>query len=247
MKKTILAVVLFTGFIFCIQSATTNKENTGRYISVIGKGSVVTVPNVVSLKLSIKKTNKKIDSAKNETDRVLDQLNQTFSNLNIPIDKINTSQIYIYPTYDYIKGKQVLKGYEVTRNIVLTKIDVSKLNSLIEDSVKAGINNISQINLETTKREELTQQALIKATENAKQRAKLLAINFNASLGSIRSISTSNIHIQTPYVNANNMMRKLAFTESDSTPPPTRTGTIKIKAEVQAVFDLEIIRHAQGL
>ena len=247
MKKTTLAVVLLTGFVFCIQGATPPKKTSGRYISVTGKGSVVTIPNVVSLKLSIKKTDKNVASAKDETDKVLEQLNRVFSSLNIPTNKINTSQVYIYPAYDYIKGKQVLRGYEVTRDIVLTKIDVTKLNSLIQSSVKAGINNISQINLETTKKEELTQQALIKATENAKQRAKLLAVNFNASLGSIRSISTNNIHIQIPYINTSRMINKFALAENDSTPPPTHTGTIKINAEVQAVFDLEIVRHAQGL
>ena len=246
MKKTGLIIALFAGSAFCIHAKVAPQRIVNRYISVIGKGSVETAPDVVSLGLSIQKMNKDVAIAKAATDKVLKQINQVFQNLNIPDNKINTSRLLIYPTYNYIKGKQVLRGYKVTREIKLTKIDINTLNSLIQNSIKAGVNNISQITLGTTIKEKLTQRALLKAAENAKARAKLLAVSFNATLGNVRSISTSDINIQSPYINTSSVMNRLSFADDNSL-PKTQTGSIKITAEVKTVFDIKIITHAQGL
>ena len=249
MKRLILTVVLLTGLAFYIQAGTTTPLPSGRYISVMGKGTITVNPDVVSLKLSIKKTDKKAAVAKEETDKVLIKLNRVFENLGIATNKINTSQLYIYPAYDYVKGKRILRGYEVTRNIELTKIDINKLNSLVQDSVKAGINNISRINLSASNKDDLEQQALIKAAENAKVKAKQLAVNFNATLGNVRSISTSNVQFEIPYINTRSM-NSFAFGKNNAASPEapiTHAGTITIKAQLQAVFDLKILNNVQGL
>ena len=79
--------------------------------------------------------------------------------------------------------KRVLLGYAVTRQVDIELRDLDKLGTLLEKAVDAGVNQVGDPVLDSTRRKELERQAMTKAVEDARLNAETLATAAGVKLG----------------------------------------------------------------
>jgi hypothetical protein len=100
---------------------------------------------------------------------------------------INSANLRIQPDYDYQSGKNVLKGYHAVRIVEVTLRQPGKLNDLLDDGLKGGLNDIRSVSFGLAKPEFYKDKVRKAAIDDAIHQARALATGFNSRLGSVYS------------------------------------------------------------
>lgn len=133
------------------------------------------------------------------------------------VEKLETSGITLNPDYTYNNNKQELIGYRGS-NIVSFRIDTSKAGSLLDDAVKAGASRIDSVSFVAAEEAiaAAQKQALVKATKDAQDQAKVVLSALNLSPQDVVSIQ---IGANTPPPPPIPLQAKALSAEADATTP----------------------------
>ncbi|TQR18689.1 SIMPL domain-containing protein [Psychrobacillus vulpis] len=200
-----------------------------RVITVTGNGKVAAQPNYVQIRLEVTTVGKDLSEAQQENAIIMNRVIQSILALNIPREDIQTAAYNILPTYDYIEGKQVFRGYEVTNAITVKERDVSQVGTVIDTAVKNGANHVSGIQFRVEDADAYYQQALRLALQNAQMKAKTIAETMKLSLHPqpIEVVEESN---EPP------VLYKSVAMADQSLATPIEQGQITISADVRVKF-----------
>ncbi|MGE7924046.1 SIMPL domain-containing protein [Viridibacillus arvi] len=146
-----------------------------RVITVTGNGKVAVQPSYVELQLEVITEGKDVSKAQQENANMMNRVIQSILSLNIPRENIQTAAYNIVPNYDYIEGKQVFRGYEVTNALTVKVKDTSQVGTVIDTAVKNGANRVSGLQFKIENGEFYYQQALSIALHDAQMKAKTIA------------------------------------------------------------------------
>mgnify|MGYP000052990578 CR=1 FL=1 len=143
MKKLILLVIIAS-----IYSCTTNSsQNTQTKTFLIkATGEVEVEPNMASFQINLNSTNPNYKDAKkaltDETNRLTDKL------LKFGIDKkdLQSSNIGIDKSYEWIHGKRVFMGYNAHTNVKVTLNDITKIDLVYSDLLEDRTIDINGLN-----------------------------------------------------------------------------------------------------
>ncbi|KOO48903.1 SIMPL domain-containing protein [Viridibacillus arvi] len=149
--------------------------NSFRVITVTGNGKVAVQPSYVELQLEVITEGKDVSKAQQENANIMNRVIQSILSLNIPRENIQTAAYNIVPNYDYIEGKQVFRGYEVTNALTVKVKDTSQVGTVIDTAVKNGANRVSGLQFKIENGEFYYQQALSIALHDAQMKAKTIA------------------------------------------------------------------------
>jgi uncharacterized protein len=140
-----------------------------------------------------------------------------------------------------LKGKYVERGYRLTHTIKATSRQIDKVGDIIDASVGAGANGIDQITFELTKESEkkVRDDALMKATEAAKEKAQKLAQTAGAEIVKVISINEQNFYY-TPY-SAYNVRSNVAMDGGMASAAPTVISPQKVDvtSSVGLVYEIK--------
>ena len=220
------------------------------HIYVEGSATVEVEPDEMQFTLSISETSKELSDAKSVVDTKSNKLINLCKKLDIKAKDISTSTLRIYPQFRYNDGTRVQTGTQVSRQIDITLRDLSNYSAVIKAFIDAQITQTVNTKLMLSKPNSATDEALTKALDDAKQRAKKLAEHQNEKIAGIHSISEFNTRAQERY--ALNVSRSIsgdsfaggltqaraASFESKSS-EPFEPGTIKASAQVFVVYLLK--------
>ena len=93
----------------------------------------------------------------------------------IPADAIQTSGYTLQPEFDFVNGKQSLRGY-VAHNQVRVRVDtLEKTGDVIGATVAGGATNVSGVQFDLKDRAAAEHEALMLAVRDARQRADAIA------------------------------------------------------------------------
>ena len=146
-----------------------------RVMTVIGEGQISVQPNNVQLQFAVITEGTSVTETQQENARIMNHVIQALLSLNIPREDIQTVTYNVIPNYDFIEGKQIFRGYEVTNAITLKIRDISQVGRIIDIAVQNGVNRVSAIQFSIEDEDAYYQQALHLAFQNAQQKAKTLA------------------------------------------------------------------------
>lgn len=154
-------------------------------------------------------------------------------------EEIETSSYNIYPDYDWSSGSQKLKGYKTSNILKITTKDFSKIGRIVDVSIDNGATLIQSINFELSqdKQNEIKQEAIAKASEDARTKAEATAQGLNAKLGKVKSVTISDYNYYPyPYFMADASVgvaeaRKAASVE-------IAPGKLEVTANVNVIFEL---------
>ena len=153
-----------------------------RIITVTGRGVKEVAPNYAQLQIEVRTQGKEVQQTQAENAQVMNRVIRSLLALNIPRENIQTAAFNIFPQYDFIDGKQVFRGYEVTNAITVKLEDIEKVGSVIDTAVANGANSVSSIQFGLDNPEVVYQQALQKALQHAQINAQTIAQTMKLTL-----------------------------------------------------------------
>lgn len=238
MKK----LIVFAALLISAHTFANTPLPNHRHIAITGHGEVRVSPDMAKLHLHVENTQKSSQSAKQHVDESVNKLLAGLNKFGITSDHINASRISTSPHYQYdrTQNKNVLKGYIARRDITLTLKDLDKLNELMDYVLSVKVNQIRNVELLASNETELTQQALTKAIEDAKESGAALARSFKAKLGDIYSI---NVQSNAPDFRPMPQMEHKMMMSADA--GGNQSGQylhdeLTFKASINVVFDLKV-------
>lgn len=211
-------------------------------ISVSGTSSLTVDPNEAEVYARIVTLEKTAQDSKNRNSEVSKKVTDALKKAGVKSSDIETSQFSIYPKYEYEevveinlrKSNQVLIGYEVVNVLKVTTQDIDKAGKLIDAAVDAGANDIEGVSFGLTdeREKETKQQAMIAASNDAKEKAVALSTNLGVALLRPISISESSFYYQ-PFEFRGAFMEKAVAAETVINPQK-----LDVSASIQLVYEI---------
>ena len=166
-------------------------EPRPRTVSVTGQSEVAAEPDMARVTLGVDSRKPTMAEARTEVTATVDRVLALCRELKIDPKYVNATRLQVQPEYRWNEKdrKRVLLGYAVTRQVEIELRDLEKLGTLLEKAVDAGVNQVGDPVLDSTRRKELERQAMTKAVEDARLNAETLARAAGVKLGTVRTLN----------------------------------------------------------
>ena len=199
-----------------------------RDMTVTGNGKVTAQPDVVQIQLEVRTEGNDVNEALQENAHLMNQVLHSLTTLNIPKEDIQTASFNVLPQYDYIDGKQIFKGYEVTNALTVRVRDSSLVGTVIDTAVRNGANRISAIQFQLEDADAAYQQALRLALQNAQIKANTIAETMMLPVKPI-PIEIIEVSNEPPIAYKSITMAEQAFSTPIEQGVMTISATVKVK------------------
>lgn len=200
-----------------------------RVISVEGKSKFEVTPDFAELQIEVVTSSEDLTEVQRENAERMNQVISALLALNIDRNDIQTAFFNVSPRYDYVEGKQVFRGYEVTNAITVKIEEINEVGMVIDTAIKNGANRISQLEFKLENDALYYQKALQLALQNAHEKA-------NAITSSLRlSYMPVPIEITEETSGGPILLKSVAMTQS-SFETPIEQGTITVEATLKVKY-----------
>jgi hypothetical protein len=175
--------------------------------------------------------------ARSEVAATVERVLALCKNLGINPKQVNATRVQIQPEYSWNEKdrKRLLLGYLVSRQVQVELRDLELLGPLLERAVDAGVNQVNDPLLDSSRRKELEREAMSLAVQDARLNAEALARAAGVRLGPVRSLNGSASGPPMPMFRAQVAMADAAAAPPEATYQP---GEMKFNANVNAEYDL---------
>lgn len=207
-------------------------------ISVQGEGKVQATPNIARISLGVQTENSKVEVAQSENTKKMNDLIAELKKMGIAPSDINTEFYSISPMYDWVDGKQSLRAYQVSQNVVvkLRNEKIDQLGLIIETSAKLGANQIGNLSFTIDDQENLNKQARQKAMEQAQEKAKELAAQAGIKLGRLVSFNEWQPYPEQPVYKS---MAMEGYGGGSMSAPTIEPGSQDVVVNVSLIYEVE--------
>jgi uncharacterized protein len=198
-------------------------------IEVLGEGAAVAIPDRAVVVLGAVTEGPVLNAVQTDNAKAVTKIINSILQVNIPREKIKTSDYRIEVQYDYQDGKQIFRGYKVTHLLQIVTDRVGETGKLLDTAVSNGANTVTSIQFTSTQPEIYENQALLLAIRNAQQKAVTIANTLKVALAAVPS------HIQ----EHSRTTEPLPFTTSlhmESSVTPIEPGQLTIYAAVRVWY-----------
>jgi hypothetical protein len=206
-----------------------------RTISIAGEGKVTTIPDIALVSLGLSTEKKKISDAQSENSKTMNALIEQLKGLDIAKEDIKTVNYTIYPAYDWVDGKQILRGYTVSQDVQVKIRQTDKVDEVLQIAGGLNLNQIGGLSFDLDQPEKYRQEARLKALENAKEKADALAKVMGVKLGKVISFSESEGYVPAPYP----MYAKAEGMGGGGTAPAVEAGSQEITITATVSYELD--------
>jgi uncharacterized protein len=208
-----------------------------RSVAVTGSGEVAAEPDLARVTLGVEARKPTMAEARAEVAVVVDRVLGLTRSLKIDPKQVNATRVNVQPEYSWNEKdrKRVLLGYLVSRQVEVEVRDLDQLGPLLERAVDAGVNQVSDPQLDSSRRKALEREAMTKAVQDARLNAETLATAAGVKLGPVRTLNGQSSSVPVPMYRG----RAVAMATADAAPAETyQAGEIKFSASVSAEYDL---------
>ena len=216
----------------------TAEEPRPRTVNVSGMAEVSAEPDIARVTLGVESRKPTMEAARAEVAATVDRVLALARELKIDPKQVNATRVQVQPEYRWNENdrERVLLGYMVGRQVEVELKDLDKLGALLERAVDAGVNQVGDPMLDSSRRKDLEREAMTKAVEDARLNAEALARAAGAKLGAVRTLSASGSAPPMPMYRA-----AMAVADAKMAPEATyQAGDMKFSANVNAEYDLVI-------
>ncbi len=206
-------------------------------IHVTGSGSVVTEPDIATLNLGVSVEKDTVAEAREAAAAAMTAVIASLKANDIPENDIRTERFSIYPQYDYIENRRVLRGYSVNNTVSAKVRELGNLSDVIDDAAEAGgdivvVNSIQFMIEDATA---LQAQARSLAVKDAEAKAQTLAEASGVKLGKPVTITETSARGDPPIAYA----ERAAFAEDAAfSSTPIEAGELTLIVDVTIVYEL---------
>lgn len=210
-----------------------------RFIAVSGEGRASTLPDRAQLSMAVEVVEPQLKTAEDEVARVVHEFLGAARELGLADEDLSTGAVSVRPEYvwDEQTRQQKRVGYRVRRGIQARLAQIDQLGELLVAATRAGVNEISPPRLESSRARELRHEAMVRATRDARDKARLLAEALDVELGGVLRLDASDGGAAPP-TPMYEVARAAADAKSGNADMAINTGEIEFRATVQAHFEI---------
>ena len=198
-------------------------------VTVQGKGSLRTTPDLALLNMGVEVTAPTAQEAVRENSRIMQAVLDTLSSFDIPKDEIKTTWFSLWRETEYREGRHVFKGFRVSHTLEVPVTDIAKTGEILDAAVSAGVNVVNNVTFSLQDTKEAYKMTLLKAMENAHDKARALAKAEGLQVKQIKRVVEKQIY--GPQYGAEGE-------GGEFTMAPFVPGQLKIEAIVEVTFSL---------
>lgn len=151
-------------------------------IRVTGEGEIAVQPDTASIHLGVISEAKELLPAQQQNSAVSTKVINSLLALGIDKNQIKTLDYRIESIYDYEQGKQIFRGYKITHILEVKIDDLSQVGKVVDTAVQNGANYVANVQFTSKHKDSYYQQALVKALNNASEKANTIANTIRVTL-----------------------------------------------------------------
>ncbi len=238
MKKftSVLAAVLLVFSVAGTNLAAAAEPNT---IAVSGMAEQEVAPDMAYIDVGINVRADDAETARTQEAQIASQIRRALLGLAITDNDLQNTSYYLYQEYKVDRnGVRTADKYVLDSSIKVTVKDLDKLSQVIDNVVKAGATNISNITYALSTQNIIQRQLLATAVENARDKAAVVANAGSRTLGNMLSADINSFDGGTIVAYGANKLRSTTNLAEDGVATKLSPGKIKLNARVQVVFSL---------
>ena len=213
--KSKLIVILVLVMLMSLTSIGFAEEFEGRIV-VSSEASVKLKPDTANLTFTIITNNKNQVKALEENNIISNNVIKELEKIKVSKDDILSSSIYVEPVYDYEKDPSVIVNYRAVNNITVSTKKLDDLSKIVNTSIKAGANSLSNINYSNSNTNSSYYKALELAIKDANKKADMIGKTLN--LKSLKPILIEESSRNYVPVKESNLDLNMIKEESSTTP-----------------------------
>lgn len=238
MKKftSVLAAALLVFSVAGTNLAAAAEPNT---IAVSGMAEQEVAPDMAYIDVGINVRADDAETARTQEAQIASQIRRALLGLAITDNDLQNTSYYLYQEYKVDRnGVRTADKYVLDSSIKVTVKDLDKLSQVIDNVVKAGATNISNITYALSTQNIIQRQLLATAVENASDKAAVVASAGSRTLGNMLSADINSFDGGTIVAYGANKLRSTTNLAEDGVATKLSPGKIKLNARVQVVFSL---------
>ncbi len=182
----VVAAVLLGAWLLPVGAASTDSEETPT-VSVNGIAKVEVVPDMAVVNFVVEATQETASKAMAQVTKGTNAVVEAVKDIVKDEKNINTSNVSVYPWYDYTEKGTELLGYRAVVQISV-KSSVEDLPSIINAAFTAGATGMSGITYEYSKTASVMDQLIKDAMADARHKAEVALSVEHATPGKLASV-----------------------------------------------------------
>ena len=205
-----------------------------RSMTVSGTGQVTLKPDIAYINIGVHSEAPTASDASAQNNTSSQAVIAALKAAGVAVDDIQTTNYNIYQNNQTgPDGKIVSSTYAVDNTVYVTVRDITKLGALLDDAVKAGANNVNNIQFDVADKTKALSDARAAAVKSARAEADQLASAAGVTLGSVQTISY-NENTPGPIFYA-----KGAGPMAADASAPISAGTMQISVNVTLTYEIK--------
>jgi uncharacterized protein YggE len=230
--------------------APNSSENTcagNRSIQVSGTAVVYVTPDRAMIQLGVQTNGSTPDGVHSANSQEIVRVINAIKALGLESKDIATDYMIVYPVYDDYNSLAI-KGYRVDNTISITLREVSRADDVIIAALRAGANEVQDVQFYTSELRKYRDQARDLAMKAASEKAQAMAAAAGASTGCLLTASENTwSHYYGSWRGGRTMSLWTQNTVQNSSPSeaaplndsPISLGQIAVEAQISASYSLK--------
>ncbi len=213
----------------------TSNAQAAPQISVSAIGQVNQAPDRARISAGVVSQGESANDAMRANAELMHRAFEQLRSAGIEERHIQTSQLSLNPRYSYQDRRSPkINGYDVRNTITATAVNIDKVGPMLDALVKAGVNNINNVNFTISEPETAKAQAREKAVKAAKAKAEAMAKAAGVTLGRLTAMSEDQSVIAHP--------PPIAYARSqaiDTAQTPISAGEQNLSVTVHLTYEIK--------
>jgi uncharacterized protein len=228
MLSTILLPLMLT-FGMQAPSASVTPQNEGPVVVTTGEGAVKVAPDRVWVSIAAESRARSPREAQRTNADAMKAVIDRLKSIGLADDAIRTSGYDLQPEFDYVNGRQSLRGY-VARNAIEVRVDdITRAGDVLDMAVGSGATNVSGVRFDLKDRTTPEREALRTAVADARRRADAAAAGAGMKVVGVVRIEEHRSMMPEPRPM---MMTRQSMVADAAGAPPIAPGEIEVRVSV---------------
>lgn len=202
-------------------------------LTVTGSAAVSFAPDMANITIGVGIDGASIAQAGKDTAAAIATLVDLFKSHGIADEDIQTASFYMNPRYSYNGDTQTVIGYRVEHMLNVTVRDLDKVNTILDEAMQSGANQMYGMNFGSSKQSEAADEALQNAIKEGTRKAELMAAAAGKQLAGLEEVNEKADGYAAVYARSNKaMLDSAAGTQ-------VQTGMLEVTAVVELVYEFK--------
>lgn len=233
MRKLTIALILGMAGFAMVGSAMA--ADITRRITVVGQGSVETVPDMATVTMGVISEAKTGAAAMAQNSDAVTQVIAQLAEAGIEARDVQTSNLSLSPRWDKRSSSsnenRKIGGFVASNMVTVRVRDLAKLGLVLDAVVQSGANNFNGLHFGLQDPQPTQDAARKVAVEDALRKAQLYAVAAGVTLGDVLTISETSQA-------SNPVMMGMAADMAQSRAVPVSQGELSIGASITVVYEI---------